>query len=183
MNRRSLFLLKLSLNIFIQKKANHHICTKWAVKGRHKWRVAEGKARYRIEKHQSRGRGDKKSTWKLILLRKHESRMFWLFLLQRTNELRVMFQNIQNVNMQPQIAEIFPLTGHSQEPWVLHQWFPSNRLPRFKKKSHVLHLHLLLLLSRILYCHWYLGWHFNTHVKKLKAIYREVILQGLPSAF
>lgn len=44
----------------------------------------------------------------------------------------------------------------------------------------MLHLHLSLLLSPILYYHWYLGWHFNTHVKKLKAVCKDVVLQGSP---
>lgn len=47
----------------------------------------------------------------------------------------------------------------------------------------MLHLHLFPLLSPILYYHWYSGWHFNTHVKKLKEVCKDVVLQGSPLCF
>lgn len=87
------------------------------------------------------------------------------------------------VDKQPQTTKVFyhlrlRCVGGLSPP---HRWFPGNWAARVKKEFPVLHLHLSPLSSPVLYHHWYLGWHFNTHVKKLKAVRKDVVLQGAPS--
>lgn len=124
-------------------------------------------------------RGSKKRKRKLILPREPAHRMLWLSLFR---EQLVSVQNFESRHAASNDQGFLPpeteMCGRPESP---HRWFLGNWAARVKKEFPVLHLHLSPLSSPVLYHHWYLGWHFNTHVKKLKAVRKDVVLQGAPS--
>lgn len=80
----------------------------------------------------------------------------------------------------PQMTQVFyhlrGVGGPSPPPEI-----PQQLGSKSQKRVPSVTLTPLSLSSPVLYYRWYLGWHFNTHVKKLKAAWKDVILQGSPS--
>lgn len=87
-----------------------------------------------------------------------------------------------SLNKQPQMTKVFyhlrlrRLGGPSPPPVI-----PQQLGSKSQKRVPSVTFTPLLLSSPILYYHWYWGWHFNTHVKKLKAVCSDVVLLGSPS--
>lgn len=86
------------------------------------------------------------------------------------------------LDKQPQMTQVFyhlrpgGLGGPSPQPVI-----PQQLGSKSQKRVPSVTLTPLSLSSPVLYYRWYLGWHFNTHVKKLKAAWKDVVLQGSPS--
>lgn len=96
-------------------------------------------------------------------------RMCWLILAQETMSSSSWFKNLMST-VSPKYFRFSPQTKEGKQLWVLLHCFFSNWLARFKKKKiPCVTFTPTPLLSWVLYYQWYLGWRFNTHVKKVES--------------
>lgn len=73
-----------------------------------------------------------------------------------------------HVNILPQIAQVF-LTDQGGEAILSASLILQQLASKIQKKISCVTFTPTPLLSWILYYHWYLGWRFNTHVKKVES--------------
>lgn len=135
----------------------------------------------RVEKGQGtsdEGRGSKKRKKKLIPQESlHTGHFGYYYFVNGWSRFK-MFR----LDKQPQMTQVFYHlrpggVGGPSPPPVIPQQLGSKSQKRVPSVT----LTPLSLSSSVLYYRWYLGWHFNTHVKKLKAAWKDVVLQGSPS--